>query len=134
MSTAAAAPGTDPFALRQLYQPLRVVDVCDALESDIVDADAEPLCKLAAEIVGKAMRLAGCICHHRGRAARIDADVVQLDEANLPGHPEEWEWAAAVDNLVLDAIPGTAAVHLCFGNYGGQTIQHGSWKALLDHL
>ncbi|MCA9446948.1 MAG: methionine synthase, partial [Candidatus Omnitrophica bacterium] len=24
----------------------------------------------------------------------LNADVVQLDEANLPGHPEEWEWAA----------------------------------------
>ena len=27
----------------------------------------------------------------------LDADVVQLDEANLPGHPEEWEWAAVGD-------------------------------------
>ncbi len=24
----------------------------------------------------------------------LDADIVQLDEANLPGHPDEWEWAA----------------------------------------
>jgi 5-methyltetrahydropteroyltriglutamate--homocysteine methyltransferase len=32
----------------------------------------------------------------------INADVVQLDEANLPGHPEEWEWAAAAINRVLD--------------------------------
>ena len=27
----------------------------------------------------------------------LDADVVQIDEANLPGHPEEWEWAAVGD-------------------------------------
>jgi len=26
----------------------------------------------------------------------LDADVVQLDEANLPGHPEEWEWAEEI--------------------------------------
>ena len=54
----------------------------------------------------------------------IDADVVQLDEANLPGHAEEWKWASAAINRVLDAVRGKAAVHLCFGNYGGQSIQH----------
>ncbi len=32
-----------------------------------------------------------------------DAEVIQLDEANLPGHPEEAEWAAAAINVVLDA-------------------------------
>lgn len=64
----------------------------------------------------------------------IDADVVQLDEANLPGHPEEWEWAAAAANRVLDRIKGKAAVHLCFGNYGGQSIQRGGWDRLLNYL
>jgi 5-methyltetrahydropteroyltriglutamate--homocysteine methyltransferase len=65
-----------------------------------------------------------------------NADVVQLDEANLPGHPDEWEWAAAAINKVLDAIPspGIGAVHLCFGNYGGQSIQKGSWDKLLGYL
>jgi 5-methyltetrahydropteroyltriglutamate--homocysteine methyltransferase len=37
-------------------------------------------------------------------------------------------------NRVLDAVRGTAAVHLCFGNYGGQTIQKGSWDRLIDYL
>ena len=31
------------------------------------------------------------------QVARLDADVVQIDEANLPGAPEEWEWARAGD-------------------------------------
>ena len=64
----------------------------------------------------------------------LDADVVQLDEANLPGHPHEWEWAAESINRVLDAVTSTPAVHLCFGNYGGQTIQQGSWDKLIDYL
>jgi 5-methyltetrahydropteroyltriglutamate--homocysteine methyltransferase len=64
----------------------------------------------------------------------IDADIVQLDEANLPGSPEEWQWAAESINVVLDAVKTKAAVHLCFGNYGGQSIQKGSWKALIDYL
>ena len=64
----------------------------------------------------------------------LDADIVQIDEANLPGHPEEWEWAASAMNRVLDAVPTTPAVHLCFGNYGGQTVQHGSWAQLIRYL
>ncbi|MGE0310978.1 MAG: cobalamin-independent methionine synthase II family protein [Lautropia sp.] len=66
--------------------------------------------------------------------AHLDADIVQIDEANLPGHPEEWEWAAAAINRMLDAVKGTPAVHLCFGNYGGQTIQKGSWDKLMRYL
>ena len=64
----------------------------------------------------------------------VDADVVQLDEANLPGSPEEWEWAAAAINRVLDAVKTKAAVHLCFGNYGGQSIQKGTWGQLMKYL
>jgi 5-methyltetrahydropteroyltriglutamate--homocysteine methyltransferase len=64
----------------------------------------------------------------------VDADVVQLDEANLPGSPEEWEWAAAAINRVLDAVKTRPAVHLCFGNYGGQSIQKGTWAQLMKYL
>jgi 5-methyltetrahydropteroyltriglutamate--homocysteine methyltransferase len=65
-----------------------------------------------------------------------EADVIQVDEANLPGHPEEWRWAAAAINKVLEAVPASAkgAVHLCFGNYGGQSIQKGGWAMLLEYL
>lgn len=72
----------------------------------------------------------------------IDADVVQVDEANLPGNPEDGPWAAEAINLVLKGAKKERAVHLCFGNYGGQTIQKGFYKKLLpffnaldcDHL
>jgi len=72
----------------------------------------------------------------------IDADVVQVDEANLPGSPEDGPWAAEAINRVLKGARKEKAVHLCFGNYGGQTIQKGFYKSLLpffnaldcDHL
>jgi len=64
----------------------------------------------------------------------LDADVVQVDEANLPGNPDEWPWAATAINIVLDAVRSVAAVHLCFGNYGGQSIQKGTWAQLLSYL
>jgi 5-methyltetrahydropteroyltriglutamate--homocysteine methyltransferase len=68
------------------------------------------------------------------QVAQLDADVVQIDEANLPGSPHEWRWAAAAINRVLDAVKTVPAVHLCFGNYGGQSIQKGSWVKLIDYL
>lgn len=67
----------------------------------------------------------------RKQLGRIPADTIQLDEANITGHPDEWEWAVGALNHVLDGIQGSTAVHLCFGNYGGQTIQSGIWKDLM---
>ncbi|MCH8962520.1 MAG: cobalamin-independent methionine synthase II family protein [Bacteroidetes bacterium] len=64
----------------------------------------------------------------------IDAEIVQFDEANITGSPDEAEWAAGALNGLLDAVPGTPAVHLCFGNYGGQSIQRGTWQALIDYI
>jgi 5-methyltetrahydropteroyltriglutamate--homocysteine methyltransferase len=68
------------------------------------------------------------------QVAHVEADVVQIDEANLPGHPEEWEWAASAMNRVLAAVKTMPAVHLCFGNYGGQSVQKGTWDQLMSYL
>lgn len=59
---------------------------------------------------------------------------VQLDEANVPGRPADGPLAAEAINRVLDAIRVEKAVHFCFGNYGGQTIQQGDWAALISFL
>jgi 5-methyltetrahydropteroyltriglutamate--homocysteine methyltransferase len=64
----------------------------------------------------------------------LDAEVVQIDEANLPGSPDEWRWAADAINRILDAVKTVPAVHLCFGNYGGQSIQKGDWAHLISYL
>jgi 5-methyltetrahydropteroyltriglutamate--homocysteine methyltransferase len=70
------------------------------------------------------------------QAAAIDADVLQVDEANIPGCPEEGEWAAAAANAVLDAavLAKEKGVHVCFGNYGGQSIQKGEWRSLIAYM
>ena len=46
------------------------------------------------------------------------------------------QWAAESINHVLKAVPKKpkAAVHLCFGNYGGQSIQNGGWDKLIGYL
>ncbi|MBK7926546.1 MAG: cobalamin-independent methionine synthase II family protein [Bryobacterales bacterium] len=64
----------------------------------------------------------------------IDAKVVQIDEANISGHPEDREWALEAINHVLEGIRGTRGIHICFGNYGGQSIQKGFWRDLLPFL
>lgn len=66
----------------------------------------------------------------------LPAACVQVDEANIPGNPADAPLAAEAMNRVLDAIDrGTErAVHFCFGNYGGQTIQAGRWKELIRFL
>jgi 5-methyltetrahydropteroyltriglutamate--homocysteine methyltransferase len=68
------------------------------------------------------------------QVAHLDANVVQVDEANIPGSPDEWEWTAAALNRVLDAVKTVPAVHLCFGNYGGQSVQKGGWDKLMRYL
>jgi 5-methyltetrahydropteroyltriglutamate--homocysteine methyltransferase len=70
----------------------------------------------------------------RRQLERIGAAVVQLDEANISGHPEDIPWALPAINHVLEGIRGERAVHVCFGNYGGQTVQKGFWKNLMPFL
>jgi 5-methyltetrahydropteroyltriglutamate--homocysteine methyltransferase len=80
-----------------------------------------------------AMALAAVL---RQQVAELDADVIQIDEANLTGHPEDAALAAEAINHVLDGIPAgrERALHLCFGNYGGQTIQRGHYLRLIGFL
>ncbi|HUK19050.1 MAG TPA: cobalamin-independent methionine synthase II family protein [Bryobacteraceae bacterium] len=67
----------------------------------------------------------------RSQLERVNAEVIQLDEANISGHPEDREWAADAINHVLEGIRGERAVHVCFGNYGGQSVQKGFWWDLV---
>jgi 5-methyltetrahydropteroyltriglutamate--homocysteine methyltransferase len=78
----------------------------------------------------------------RRQVEGLDAAVLQVDEANLPGSPQDGPLAAEAINHVLDGFRGEKAVHLCFGNYGGQSVQMGLYRSLLpffnalecDHL
>ncbi len=75
--------------------------------------------------------LADVLAH---QVAALPCACLQIDEANIPGNPADGPLAAAAINRVLDAFHGRRAVHLCFGNYGGQTVQAGEWRALVDFL
>ena len=66
----------------------------------------------------------------------LPANCLQIDEANIPGYPEDTETAARAINTIFEKVDSCTekAVHLCFGNYGGQTIQKGTWDSLVDFL
>lgn len=68
------------------------------------------------------------------QVAGLPCSCLQVDEANIPGNPLDAPLAARAINRVLDNVTAQRAVHLCFGNYGGQTIQKGHWQALTGFL
>lgn len=68
------------------------------------------------------------------QAGELDCACVQMDEANIPGNPADGPLAAEAINRVLASVRGQKAVHFCFGNYGGQTVQAGTWTALTSFL
>ena len=70
----------------------------------------------------------------RKQVEAIDAPIVQIDEAHLTGHPEDEGWAHEPINEVLKGVSGEKGLHLCFGNYGGQSIQEGFWKNIMNFL
>ena len=68
------------------------------------------------------------------QVAEIDAEILQVDEANVTGSPDDGPIAAAGINRVLEGAQNEKAVHLCYGNYGGQTIQSGTYDKLIVFL
>lgn len=66
----------------------------------------------------------------------LPCQCVQVDEANIPGNPADAPLAQeAINRLLRKVDPGVErSVHFCFGNYGGQTIQSGGWKPLVEFL
>ena len=68
------------------------------------------------------------------QVGELSCACVQVDEANIPGNPTDGPLAAEAINRVLDAVRVKKAVHFCFGNYAGQTIQKGEWAGLIAFL
>ena len=114
-SRAAAVAGGDfKFTVTSPYMLSRTL-------LDLHYGDFEQLTLAVADVLAEQVRGCPCSC-------------LQVDEANIPGNPEHGPLAAEAINRVLDAFDGSTAVHFCFGNYGGQTIQAGKWKPLIDFL
>ena len=66
------------------------------------------------------------------QVAGLPCSCLQVDEASLVEFPQDSALASQAINIILDRFQGQRAVHLCFGNYGGQTIRKGHWASLLE--
>ena len=111
---AAVAGGPFKFTLTSPYMLARTL-------VDTHYRDLEALTMAIADVLADQVPGLPCTC-------------VQVDEANVPGNPADAPLAARAMNRVLDAVQAERAVHLCFGNYGGQVRQKGTWQALIDFL
>jgi len=113
---AAVSDGPFKFTLTSPYMLARTL-------LDNKFASLQDLTMAIAEVLAAQVRGLPCAC-------------VQVDEANIPGNPEDAPLAVNAINAVLDAVdPGTRkAVHFCFGNYGGQSVQKGAWSQLIAFL
>jgi 5-methyltetrahydropteroyltriglutamate--homocysteine methyltransferase len=70
-----------------------------------------------------------------GQIREIDADVIQVNEEVLPGTPSDGSWAAEALNRIFGMVRRKSALHLCFGNYGGQVVQtQGRYDQLIDFI
>ena len=69
-----------------------------------------------------------------GQVREIEADVVQVDEAHLPGNPDDAPLAVEALNRIFTCVRKKAALHMCWGNYGGQSIHKGQWKKLVGFI
>lgn len=83
------------------------------------------------DVAALAMDIAAIL---RRQLELVEADVIQLDEASIAGFPEDSAWAAAAVNHVLDGVLNESAVHICFGNFGGQPMLRGFWRDLVPFL
>jgi len=114
LRSASVAGGDFKFTLTSPYMLARTL-------LDNHYGDFETLTMAIADILAAQVSDLPCTC-------------VQVDEANIPGNPEDAPIAQTAINRILDAVTVEKAVHFCFGNYGGQTIQRGRWKPLLAFL
>jgi len=83
------------------------------------------------DIADLAMDIARVLRH---QLELVEADTVQLDEASIAEFPQDAPWAVEAINHVLDGIVNEKAVHICFGNYGGQPTLRGFWRDLIPLL
>jgi 5-methyltetrahydropteroyltriglutamate--homocysteine methyltransferase len=69
-----------------------------------------------------------------GQVREIDADVIQVNEEHLPGNPADGAWLSEALNRVFAVVQKKSALHMCFGNYGGQSVHQGRWNDQIEFI
>ncbi|HEY4328982.1 MAG TPA: methionine synthase [Phycisphaerae bacterium] len=69
-----------------------------------------------------------------GQVRDIDAEVIQINEEHLPGNPADGPWVADALNRIFAVVRRKSALHMCFGNYGGQSVHQGRYADLIEFI
>lgn len=66
--------------------------------------------------------------------AKAGADVIQIDEPNYSGFPDDLPWAVRALNALVEGVDARIAVHICYGNRYGKPSWAGSYRYLLPGI
>ena len=66
--------------------------------------------------------------------AKAGADVIQIDEPNYSGFPDDLAWAVRALNALVEGVDARIAVHICYGNRYGKPSWEGSYRYLLPEI
>ena len=72
----------------------------------------------------------GCSTPRRRRWPRAGAELLQIDEPFLAGYPEQVELAIEAVNIVVEDVPVTWALHVCYGNRYARPLWEGHYDFL----
>src|SRR5204862_6082164 len=65
---------------------------------------------------------------------RAGATDVQIDEPYYSGFPEDLGWGIAAVNALVDGVPATTHLHICYGNRYGKPSWEGSYRYLFPTI
>ena len=66
--------------------------------------------------------------------AKAGAQVIQIDEPNYSGFPEDLPWGVKALNALVEGVDAKIAVHICYGNRYGKPSWEGSYAYLLPGI
>lgn len=66
--------------------------------------------------------------------AKAGAHVIQIDEPNYSGFPDDLPWAIKALNALVEGVSARIAVHICYGNRYGKPSWEGSYNYLLPGI
>src|SRR5262249_52898418 len=81
-----------------------------------------------------AMKLARVMNPELRTVAKAGAGVIQIDEPNYSGFPDDLSWAIKALNVLVEGVNAKVAVHICYGNRYGKPSWEGSYRYLLPGI
>src|SRR5437764_6290734 len=66
--------------------------------------------------------------------AKAGADIIQIDEPNYSGFPDDLPWAVKALNTLIEGVDANTAAHICYGNRYVKPSWEGSYRYLFPAI